>query len=246
MHDVPLRGIRVALSRFLQRVIVHNRLLEERFPTAGLSLPVSYVPLGVDIAGFRSDAPPREGRVLYAGRVRPEKGVVVLVEAMKMVQEVVPGATLTVAGSGEDLDRVKELARRLNLEESVDFRGIVPRDELADLYSSAMVSVVPSTWEENFGMVGLEAMAGGTPVVASDLAGIREWLTDGENGLLVPPGDAAALASALITLLSNGELRKRMSQKARERAEEFDIHKKVEMLCTVYEEVLGHQAGGLS
>ncbi len=140
---------------------------------------------------------PSGGKVMYVGQLYPWKGVDVLVRAMQDV----PRGELTVVGGlppEPDLERVKRLAAELGLEECVHFRGFVPPPELDAEKRQASVFVIPnldSTTARLFTspLKLFEAMACGRPIVASDLPSIGEVLEDGENALLVPPGDATAL-----------------------------------------------------
>ena len=142
---------------------------------------------------------PSGGKVMYIGQLYPWKGVDVLVRAM---QDVPRGELIVVGGlpPEPDLERVKRLAAELGLEERVHFRGFVLPPELDADKRQASVFVIPnldSTTARLFTspLKLFEAMAGGRPIVASDLQSIREVLEDGANALLVPPGDAKALAS---------------------------------------------------
>ena len=159
------------------------------------------------VAGRVEVAPPGlDNRVLYVGRVTRHKGLGQLIRAVGLVE----GATLEVSGEGWWKPAAEKLVARLGLESRVRFLGWLARLELDAAYRRAGVVAVPSLWPEPFGMVGLEAMARGRPVVASATGGIPEWLADGETGLLTPPGDVRALAGALERLLDDADLRARM------------------------------------
>ena len=93
-------------------------------------------------------------------------------------------------------------------------------------------------WKENFALVGPEALGHGTPVVASDLGGVREWLRPGENGLAVRPGDAAALAGAVTSLLRDPERAARLGERGAELAREFGIDRHAEEMVSLYERIL--------
>lgn len=162
-------------------------------------------------------APAREeGLVVCPGRFHPSKGQDVLLRALPAVRERFPGARLEFLGGGPTLEECRRLAEELGVEAAVTFRGTVPRDEVARRLAAAAVAAVPSR-SEAFGMVNVEAMAVGTPVVASRAGGIPEVVRDGEEGRLVPPGDPAALAAALSDLLAAGELRRRLGAGGRRR-----------------------------
>jgi glycosyltransferase involved in cell wall biosynthesis len=160
---------------------------------------VRIIPSGVELPGsIGEEASPPE--VLYAGRLSPEKGVLELVEAAR-------GLNLVVAGDGPLRSQVPGA------------RGFVPHDELQRLYARAAVVACPSR-REGFGVACLEAMAHARPVVASAVGGLKDLVVDEETGLLVPPGDPAALRGALERLLGDRELRRGLGAAGRERARE--------------------------
>jgi glycosyltransferase involved in cell wall biosynthesis len=170
-------------------------------------------PLGVDPRDFPVAPAPRSrdwgGRLLYVGRIEPSKGIDTAIEALALLP---PSTTLDVVGRGDDEQRraLTDLAEQLGVTERVRFDA-VDRSRLADRYRSADACVFPSRWEEPFGMVPLEAMACGTPVVATGTGGSGEFLLDGSNCLLFPPGDAASLAAALGRLEREPGLRSRIA-----------------------------------
>ncbi|MCW3017719.1 MAG: hypothetical protein JWN10_27, partial [Solirubrobacterales bacterium] len=136
-------------------------------------------------------------RVVFAGRVVRPKGVQVLVRAATELD-----AEIVICGDGRDLDSMRSLASRLGVGDRVSFRGWLAADGLAAELAQASVVAIPSLWPEPFGLVGIETFALGRPVVASATGGIGDWLEDGVSGLLVAPGDSAALAAALNELLA--------------------------------------------
>lgn len=147
--------------------------------------------------------------IFYIGRLVPEKGVANLIRAFLRVSREIPAAKLVIAGKGPQGPELHELAGELGLSERVWFAGYVS-DELRDqIYHRAEVAVFPSLYEP-FGIVALEAMASGTPVVVSDVGGLTEIVVDGETGLKVPPLDEEGLASALIKILSDKRLSNRL------------------------------------
>jgi D-inositol-3-phosphate glycosyltransferase len=177
---------------------------------------VAVVPCGVDVERFAPHGPiePREAgrrRLLYVGRVVRRKGVGNLIEALPRL----PGVELTIAGGPprEELDddpesrRLTELARRHRVADRVDLRGRVPRERLPELIRSAD-AVVSVPWYEPFGIVPLEAMACGVPVIASAVGGMIDSVVDGRTGVHVPPRDPERLAEAAGELLADAARRR--------------------------------------
>lgn len=170
-------------------------------------------------------------RVVFAGRVVPIKGVGVLIRAAREV----PDTEFVICGDGWGLDAMRRLARRLRVEDRVLFRGWLSADELAQELAEASVVAVPSLWPEPFGLVGIEALAAGRPVIASSTGGIPDWLEDGVSGLTFPPGDARALAGALAELLADPERQRAMGAAGRDAvAARFSPERHVEVLVEAY------------
>lgn len=177
------------------------------------------IPNGVDLELFEARAKPIErfcdGRlnILFVGRLEKRKGFNVLLEAFKLVQMEVPDARLLVVGafSNEDKKPFIEFIRK-NRIYGVRFIGYVPEEDLPRYYHTCDIFCAPSLGYESFGMVLVEAMAAGKPVVASAIPGYSEVVKSGVEGLLVPPGDPQALARAIIHLLRNPQLRATMGE----------------------------------
>ena len=148
-----------------------------------------------------------DGHVLvFAGRLGPQKDVATLLEALVDVPEV----TLVVAGGGPERPALERRADELGLDGRVRFVGSVPRDTVLRLFRAADASVLPSAWE-NFPHTVVEALAVGCPVIATAVGGVPEVVVDGENGLLVAPRDASALAAAVRRFFADTELRARLA-----------------------------------
>jgi glycosyltransferase involved in cell wall biosynthesis len=152
-------------------------------------------------------ASPDSGEILYAGQLIRGKGVDLLVEAMKFVDR---SRRLRIVGTGNDEGYIKSLIEANKLGSRVKMVGWC--DDMDACYRDCDVVVVPSRWQEPFGMIGVEAFSHGRAVVAFDVGGISEWLKDGFNGLLTPAGDTRRLAADIETLLNDKELRDKMGQ----------------------------------
>ena len=178
------------------------------------------IPNGVDINRFKPPKEdPSEPTVLYIGRLVYRKGIHILLKAFSYVVKEEPDARLVVAGKGYMEPILRTLASKLGIQESIVFRGYVPESEKPGLYRRASMVVIPSIYGESFGIVALEAIASGRPVIASNTGGLREIIDDGIEGFLVEPSSPQALAEKIILLLQDRGLYRKMSIQARSKAE---------------------------
>jgi len=217
------------------------------------------IPLGVDPAMFRPipraealaamgiDLPQPNRLVLFVGRLDPVKGLDTLLRAMCELTELEPqlskSLSLVVIGgdtdeSGTDLSEELECLDKLKdeagISDLVAFVGSRAQDTLAYYYSAADVCVVPSYYE-SFGLVALEAMACGTPVIASRVGGLQHTVEDGINGFLVPSGDHQALAEKLRMVLCDAELREKLATSARRSTQSYTWKIVAERILDVYQ-----------
>lgn len=164
------------------------------------------------------DLPSESPSLLCVAHLYPRKDVATLLAAMARLER---AAVLRVAGAGPELPRLRRIARRLRLGSRVEFLGHVPFARLAAEYRRADVFCLPSR-QEGFGIVFLEAMAAGIPIVAGRAPAVVELLGNGEYGVLVTPGDAPALAQALDRLLGDPEEQRRLGDAGRRRVQRYD------------------------
>lgn len=164
---------------------------------------------------------PWGGRLLYVGRYDPRKGIETAIRALADLE---PTTTLEVQGTGDPIerDRLAALAADLGVDAQVEF-GAVDRTALVERYRAADAVVFPSEWEEPFGLVPLEGMACGTPVIATGVGGSGEFLVDGHNCVRFAPGDPADLASAVRRLASDPGLRAHLVDQGLLTARYFDV-----------------------
>lgn len=218
-------------------VVTNSDWVRRRLEADGIAVDGT-IPNGVPQTAARPalDGPPT---VAFAGRLVPKKGVGTLLEAMERVVARVPDARLAIAGDGPLRGELEARAAALGLRESVTFLGHLPRPEAERALAGAWVQAVPSVWEEPFGLVTAEAAMRGTAVVVSDRGGSAEIVRPGETGLLVPPGDAGALADALARILGNRDEAERMGTAARRVAlAELTEDRAVERFLEVYARLL--------
>ena len=192
---------------------------------------VHVVPYPVPAVAPSSATPATD--VLFLGRLTPEKGVHVLLEALAQLG----GATAVIAGDGPERHRLEREAAARGLAERVRFVGWVSLEQRARLLADAGALAITSLWEEPFGIVGLEALTAGVPVVASAVGGIPFWLDDG--GRLVPPGDAGALAAALRDVLAEGPGRESLRTAGRLASERFSVARHADDLLAVFARAAG-------
>jgi rhamnosyl/mannosyltransferase len=213
------------------------------------------VPYGIDVAPFemtpemtarvaaiRADA--RRPLLLFVGRLVPYKGVDVLVRAM-----VDTPAHLVIIGDGPLRAPLEQLAADLGVADRVRFAGTLPDPDVVGHYHACDTFVLPSvTRAEAFGMVQLEAMACGKPVISTDLPSGVPWVNrHGESGLVVPPGNVERLREAIGTLLRDEPLRARLGAGARQRdARDFTARRMAERTVALYREVLRERQGAVA
>ena len=141
-----------------------------------------------------------------------------------------------VACGGGERAWIEREAARLAVRDRLELLGFRHPDELPDLYSSADAVLIPSH-REGFGLVGLEAMAAGVPVVSTGAGGLAEYMRHGENALLVPPHDPETLAGAVARVIGDGALRERLAAHGRDTAERYTLRRAAEAVLRFYEEV---------
>lgn len=156
--------------------------------------------------------------LVFAGRLSPEKGVDTLLDAFAIVLGKQPSARLLIAGSGPLRLSLETRAAALGISEFVEFAGALKHAEMERRFEPAWVQIVPSIWEEPFGLVALEAMMRGTAVVASSNGAFGEFVEDKVSGFLTAPGDSLALATKLITLVNDIDCCERMGAAGHQRA----------------------------
>jgi len=228
--DSPLaRKVKAWTLRGAGAVTVMNEEMRARVIELGVSPDRARVlPMGADVSAVRqatrrAPAPSAPVQFLFVGRLVEKKGLVVLLDALRSL-EAAGGWALTVVGDGPLRAELERTSSGL----PVSFQGQLGRTELSLAYSASDVAVFPSVRaasgdQDGLPVALLEAMAAGCGIVASDLPGINEAVQNGTSGILVEPGDSGKLASALHQMLESADIRARMGQSARERADAFDV-----------------------
>ena len=241
---IPLRR---RARKLCGRIAVSRPALEY----ADKHVPGNYdiIPNGIDLKHFSADIAAMEGyddgklNILFVGRLEPRKGLNYLIKAYKRIKPEIPDSRLIIVGPGTRLRRkYKRQVRRDHLDDVI-FIGYASYEELPRYYKTADIYCSPATGRESFGIVLLEAMAIGKPIVASNIEGYASVVTDGVDGLLVPPRDDRALAEALLTLATDEALRRRMGAEGRAMALKYDWENIAQRVLDYYTKVLSQPQG---
>lgn len=226
-HGTDLLGLPGALFTFLKQqvlrranaiTVVSQAMKDHVQQMQATASHAVVVPMGIDASGMFTPpqaADANRSGLLFVGRLVQSKGVDRLIAAMPAILAQQAQAILTIAGDGPELSRLQSMAAALQLGDRVRFLGAVPNPELPQLYRRAAVFVSPSL-SEGFGLTLAEALACECAVVASDLPAVREIVRDGETGMLVPAGDTAKMADAVLALLAAPAQRQKLGRAGRD------------------------------
>ena len=182
---------------------------------------------------------------VFAGRLVPEKGVDVLLQAFALVTRELAEARLIIAGDGPERGKLIELAKTLGITGCVTFLGHLPKEEMEDRFAQAWVQVVPSRWAEPFGLVAVEAMMRATAVIASSTGGLSEIVEQGHTGFLVPPNEPRRLTEKLLELLRDRVKAEGMGKSGRDIAEaRFGLAHQCAQFVSMYRHMLSGVPAG--
>jgi len=212
-------------------------------------------PIPQDEAKARLNIPLKNNLLLFVGRIEPLKAVDTILEAINLIRrdnpQVLEHTAFAIIGGDPDnpadkeLSRLRTLSESLNLRDIVDFLGAKDHKMLAYYYAAATAVIMPSDYE-SFGMVALEAMASGTPVIASEVGGLAYLVNDKKTGFLVPAREPAALAKGIVTLLTDPIKRAQLGQNAAELARQYAWSNIVDQLLPVFEDVAARRNGAVA
>lgn len=236
-HQLSNPIVRAAVDMFLpvsQATVIGNRLVEERLPFQIIPNFISDTSALIqeDVEGYTSQLP-EDGFLLFVGDLSRDKGMDVLLRAYHSVKDAPP---LVLIGR-------KRPDTPSDLPPNVTMMGSWPHAAVMEAYRRSSFSMLPSVCPETFGIVVIEAMSMGRPVIASRIAGLADIITDGENGFLAPPGNPEALSQAIQRLVDDPALRKHVGQGALRRAQDFRAGVVVPRIEAVYNELLQVTAG---
>lgn len=189
---------------------------------------------GIHPARYGPGAGRTGDHLLFVGRLAAVKGVAVLLDALAAARKHRPDLHLTLIGDGPERPALEQRVHDMGLADAVTFAGYKAQDEVATTLQSVDALVLPS-FAEGVPVVLMEGMAAGLPVVATQVGGVGELVTHSETGLLVPPGDSAVLAAALLHLMEDGEARRRMGREGRKKVvTEFDVGQEAARLAALF------------
>ena len=230
---------RIAVSRPALRMI--GRYFPDRY---------RIIPNGIDYPFFAAEVPPiphfmdDKRNILFLGRQEKRKGLPYLLEAYARLKREIPNTRLIIVGPDGGMRAACQRYVERHQLQDVHFAGFVPYEDLPRYYRTADVYCAPNTGQESFGIVLLEAMAAGTPIVASHIEGFSEVLSDGVQGLLVEPRDSEALSSALKRLLSDPAMREGMVQAGTRHARQYSWDRVSAQILSYYEDTIAARSRG--
>jgi len=224
----------IAISSYVQEVLITNG-----FPKGKISILPNFTRLN-----YKPPDVVEENIVLYVGRLTPEKGLLELIDSLKLAKT---RAKLLIVGKdgalGQSDFQEKVIRRAANAGIDIEVEGWLVGDKLRQAYARARVVAFSSMWPEPFGLVGIEAMAQGKPVVAFDCGGVRQWLDHEHTGYAVPHGNTAEYARRIDQLMGDDTLRAEMGARARTAARDrFSPEAYIQSLLGIYTEVLNESS----
>jgi glycosyltransferase involved in cell wall biosynthesis len=229
---------RILVTRKVDRVIVPSHYLKEESIRNGVSSEkIEVVPHFTDKNPKNEYIEPEANTILFIGRTDPLKGIRELVKALSLIKD--RSWKAYIIGTGDGLEKYIKMSQDLGIEEKIIFLKNLDYEDIDEYYQKASIVAFPSMCTESFGLVGIEAMSFGRPVVAFDVGGPREWLVDGETGFLVKRGDIKGLADRISQLIEDEQLARKMGQKGQERVGKYyrkEMHLK--QFLTIYEEAV--------
>jgi len=256
VHYIPfinrklLRRTAIGLDRYFchqsRAVIAPSSRVAELLREQGVRTPITILPSGVWVEGFkggdptwlntRLNLPPEKRILLFVGRIGKEKGLDLLLKSLPIIRAGHPQAHLVLVGGGPDRERLEETAAQLGVMDQVTFAGYLSGRELINAYASARCFVFSSQTDTQ-GLVLVEAMSAGTPVVAVRASGTQDTVTHDRDGFLTE-ADPADLARYVCMILENEALRARLSAGAMEKADSFSVQAQAAKVLEVYNWIL--------
>ncbi len=204
------------------------------------SSKVQFVPIGIDREKFKKMDIKKQKNTIFFLSVLDEfhkyKGLDSLLEAMKLVKKEIPDVKLIVGGTGNLLDYYKSKTQQLDIQDNVEFHGFIPDKELVEYYNKYEIFVLPSinSAQEGFGIVLLEALACGTPVITTNIVGMASEIKKYNAGKIVPIEDAQQLSKNIVSILNNQELKQQLKNNTLDLIRKFDLNVLTKKMLKIY------------
>lgn len=237
------------LYRQADALVYPSEFARKLFPALNINIPHLVVSNGVDTSIFKKTGSEKffvkynlshqNRHILFVGRLHPEKRIETLITAMPLILKKQSNARAIIVGGGHLENKLKQLTRNLGLDKEIIFSGQLSNEELVMAYNVCDVFVLPSLAELE-GMVVLEAMAVGKPIVIANAKGSASTYFVDQNGFLFKPEDPEDLSEKIIILLKNDSLREKMGEESLKKSQEYDINQSVSKLEELYYSLLGY------
>ena len=220
------------VSNFVRTVMLKNTNLNEDV--------VVTIHDATFVSGFNSNANiERKKQILFVGKISPIKGLQYMIRAIPSVIKDHPEYKFVIVGDAPYRKNIEELVNRLNVRKYVTFKGLLPRSKVCNQYLQSEIVVFPSIWQEPFGLISIEAMAAGKPLVATRVGGIPEVVRNGETGILVNSRNHKEIAEAIDFLIENSETAKEMGAHGKRIAEQkYSLNRMANEYLDLYEAII--------
>ena len=216
---------------------ISNFLAKRAERLRGRARNILVIPNGFDSREVPPKGKVMDGRVVCVARLSWEKGIDYLIAALPEIRRQFPSAHLVLAGDGPEKEKLRSLAKRLNIQEAVQFKGFLPHEQALKEMSRATVFVCPSL-AEGLGNVFLEVQACGTPVVGTNIGGIPDIIQNGFNGFLISPKSSQAIVGAVVKIFNEPALARRFAQNAKATVRKFAWPNVVGQIDELYRKIL--------
>jgi 1,2-diacylglycerol 3-alpha-glucosyltransferase len=245
--DAFLKAFIPGFCDSLDMVVAPSAGLKKVLERAGVTNHIEVVPNGVDMAPFRGDISPvdrsglcfnNESVVLaFSGRIAPEKNLPFLLRAFNGAAQAYDDLCLLVIGDGPERENLEDRVRHMGISDRVHFTGMVDYSQIPSYLIASDVFVTASVTEVHPLSV-IEAMGAGLPILGIESPGVGDTVTDGEDGFVVPEEDLAAFTAKMVRLATDAELRKKMSNKARQNSERYNYERTSQQMLELYQKVV--------
>ncbi len=221
------------------KIIIPSPFVKKLMDKKGLKGKTINIFNGVDI--FKKFPAKKDyslkNNILFVGRLAEEKRLDLLIKSFYLAKKVLPNLILTISGDGPEMERLKKLTAKLNIENSVKFLGMVPQEKLTQIYHNSDIFVITSK-TENQPLVVLEAMASGLPIIGVKKHGLTDLIDNSVNGYLLDPKNIKLLSKYIIKLIKNQKLREKLGKNSRRKAKDYDIQKTASKTFDLYKSII--------